>query len=97
MKEILKRKTERERERETERERGREEKDNTTNTLRTNKLLKDRKGGVSGINLSLSQEWKKQGGEHGTICSGSRDPFHIVSYYIKCVTTSWTHSTKTRW
>ena len=28
-----------------------------------------------------------------TICSGSSDPFYIVSYYIKWVTTSWTHST----
>ena len=24
--------------------------------------------------------------------SGSSDPFYIVSYYIKWVTTSWTHS-----
>ena len=27
-----------------------------------------------------------------TICPGSSDPFIIVSYYIKWVTTSWTHS-----
>ena len=27
-----------------------------------------------------------------TICPGSTDPFDLVSYYIKCVTTSWTHS-----
>ena len=27
-----------------------------------------------------------------TICPGSRDPFYTVSYYIKWVTTSWTHS-----
>ena len=26
-----------------------------------------------------------------TICPGSSDPFYIVSYYIKWVTTSWTH------
>ena len=31
--------------------------------------------------------------EQGTICQGSSDPFYIVSYYIKWVTTSWTHST----
>ena len=29
----------------------------------------------------------------GTVCPGSSDPFHIVSYYIKWVTTSWTYST----
>jgi len=28
-----------------------------------------------------------------TICPRSSDPFYIVSYYIKWVTTSWTHST----
>ena len=27
-----------------------------------------------------------------TLCSGSSDPFYIVGYYIKWVTTSWTHS-----
>ena len=32
----------------------------------------------------------------GTICPGRRDPFYIVSYYIKLVTTSWTHSIKTK-
>ena len=25
------------------------------------------------------------------VCPRSSDPFYIVSYYIKCVTTSWTH------
>ena len=29
---------------------------------------------------------------YGTVCSGSSDPFDVVSYYIKWVTTSWTHS-----
>ena len=28
-----------------------------------------------------------------TICPRSRDSFYIVSYYIKWITTSWTHST----
>ena len=28
----------------------------------------------------------------GTVCPGSSAPFFIVSYYIKWVTTSWTHS-----
>ena len=28
-----------------------------------------------------------------TVCPRSRDPFYIVSYYIKWVTTSWTFST----
>ena len=27
-----------------------------------------------------------------TVCPESSDPFYIVSYYIKQVTTSWTHS-----
>ena len=26
------------------------------------------------------------------MCQGSSDPFYIVSYYIKWVTTYWTHS-----
>ena len=28
-----------------------------------------------------------------TVCPGSSYPFYIVTYYIKWVTTSWTHST----
>ena len=27
-----------------------------------------------------------------TVCPGSSDPFYIVSYYIRYVTTSWTYS-----
>ena len=27
-----------------------------------------------------------------TVCPGSSDPIDIVTYYIKWVTTSWTHS-----
>ena len=27
-----------------------------------------------------------------TVCPRSSDPFYIVTYYIKWVTTSWTHS-----
>ena len=27
-----------------------------------------------------------------TVCPGSSDPFYIVTYYIKCVTTFWTHN-----
>ena len=27
-----------------------------------------------------------------TVCPRSLDPFYILSYYIKWVTTSWTHS-----
>ena len=26
-----------------------------------------------------------------TVCPGSSDPFYIVTYYIKWVTTSWTY------
>ena len=38
-----------------------------------------------------------------TVCPRSSDPFYIVGYYIKWVTTSWTYSTykykmdKTSW
>ena len=28
-----------------------------------------------------------------TVCPGNSDPFYIVTYYIKWVTTSWTYST----
>ena len=31
--------------------------------------------------------------DQNTVCPGSSDPFYIVSYYIKWVTNSWTHST----
>ena len=27
-----------------------------------------------------------------TVCPGSSDPFYVVTYYIKLVNTSWTHS-----
>ena len=30
-----------------------------------------------------------------TVCPTSSDPFYIVSYYIRWVTTSWTYSTST--
>ena len=30
----------------------------------------------------------------GTVCPGSSDPFYILTYYIRLVTTSWTHSNK---
>ena len=29
---------------------------------------------------------------HCTVCPGSSDPFYVVTYYIKWVTTSWTYS-----
>ena len=28
-----------------------------------------------------------------TVCPGSSDPFYVVTYYIKWVTTSWTYGT----
>ena len=34
--------------------------------------------------------WKLQ--QTFTVCPGSSDPFYIVTYYMKWVTTSWTHS-----
>ena len=30
---------------------------------------------------------------YNTTCPGRSDPFYTVSYYIKWVTNSWTHST----
>ena len=30
--------------------------------------------------------------DYCTVCPGSSDPVYIVTYYIKWVTTSWTHS-----
>ena len=32
----------------------------------------------------------------GTICPRSSDRFYIVSYYIKCATTPWTHNNSER-
>ena len=32
-----------------------------------------------------------------TVCPRSSEPFYKVSYYIKWVTTSWTHSTVQPW
>ena len=29
---------------------------------------------------------------NATVCPRSSDPFYVVSYYIKWVTTSWAHS-----
>ena len=29
---------------------------------------------------------------HGTVCPVSSDPFYVVTYYIKWVTTYWTYS-----
>ena len=33
------------------------------------------------------------GGCDYTVCPRSSGPFYVVTYYIKWVTTSWTHST----
>ena len=30
--------------------------------------------------------------EYSTVCPGSSDPFYMVTYYLKWVTTSWTYS-----
>ena len=50
----------------------------------------------SGLNPDSSPD-----GHHtnidGTVCPGSSDPFYIVTYYIKWVTISWTHSSYFRW
>ena len=36
--------------------------------------------------------WHNVEYDYLTVCPRSSDPFYIVSYYIKWVTTSWTHS-----
>ena len=41
--------------------------------------------------LSKYNTYRKNYKTH-TICPGSSNPFYIVTYYIKCVTTSWTYS-----
>ena len=46
------------------------------------------------LNLKI---WEGRDGKritemHNTICPGSSDPFYILTYYIKWVTTSWTYS-----
>ena len=45
------------------------------------------------IVLYVRQGWRHliQRETSCTVCPGSSDPFDIVSYYIKWVTTSWTH------
>ena len=37
--------------------------------------------------------WKRIWFTDFTVCPGSSDPFYIVTYYMKWVTTSWTFST----
>ena len=39
------------------------------------------------------QEGSKKEYLHYAVCPRSSDPFYTVTYYIKCVTTSWTYST----
>ena len=41
----------------------------------------------------MKREEQFSWGYINTICSGCSDPFYIVSYYMKWVFTSWTHST----
>ena len=40
----------------------------------------------------MLQAYQGESSLRNTICLRSSDPFYIVSYYIKWVTTSWTHS-----
>ena len=42
--------------------------------------------------IGAKQFTNKETDKH-TICPRSSDPFYIVTYYMKWVTTSWTHST----
>ena len=54
-----------------------------------NYLAEGEEGGGEGGEEEAAQP---EEGAEGTICPGSSDPFYIVSYYIKWVTSSWTHS-----
>ena len=38
----------------------------------------------------------EQGELPGTVCPRSSDPFYIIPYYIKWVTTSWTDGIETQ-
>ena len=51
-----------------------------------------RKRTAAGIIQNKISVWKKY-----TVCSKSSDPFYVVTYYIKWVTTSWTYSIDTFW
>ena len=56
--------------------------DETTNVLMT-------------VNRSVSEYFSIEftiGRLIATVCPGSSDPFYIVTYYIKWITTSWTYS-----
>ena len=51
-------------------------------------LVRWQEGGAHRVEVSPENEIG-----NNTVCPGSSDPFYIVSYYIKSVTTSWTQST----
>ena len=44
------------------------------------------------ISAALPKNWTQN-----TVCPRSSDPFHIVSFCIKWVTTSWTYSNAIVW
>ena len=51
-------------------------------------------GRISGIWLSIKAE---SFAYDSTVCPRSSDPFCVVTYYTKWVTTSWTYSTYVQW
>ena len=50
-----------------------------------------------GPSASVTSTVYRWGSQHCTICPRSSDPFYIVIYYIKWVTSSWTNSTLIKW
>ena len=46
----------------------------------------------SGSDIHVKKKVKPLKNHINSVCPGSSDPFYIVTYYIKWVTTSWTHS-----
>ena len=44
------------------------------------------------VTLNQEEAELRSDGKVNTVCPRSSDPFHVVIYYIKRVTTSWTYS-----
>ena len=49
----------------------------------------DRKNDITLKNTKIGN--RETEGKTDTICQRSSDPFYVVTYYIKWVTTAWTH------
>ena len=64
-------------------------------TVERNRRINCRNGIVPDVNkcIELFTRKNEMSSIHVlTVCPRSSDPFYIVSYYIKWVTTSWTYS-----